>query len=70
MTLLGKFCGGGDDDEDGGSAGELVSLIRTFTTHVLDRPLDEGSCEVLLATACGARGSNGSRWWCSTTTVG
>jgi len=36
--------------------GELPELIQTFREHVLERSYEEGECEVLLATACGAKG--------------
>lgn len=49
FSLLHKFGAGGE-------AGSLPDLIDTFRTHVLERKLDWSDCEVLLATACGAKG--------------
>ena len=41
---------------EGGQAGELPELITTFRTCVIERQLPESECEVLLVTACGAKG--------------
>ena len=49
LSLLNKF-------GEGGETGPLPGLIQTFRAHVLERKLSEHECDVLLATACGAKG--------------
>ena len=46
LSLIGKF----------GETGTLPELIETFRHGVLEQRLPEAQCEVLLATACGAKG--------------